>query len=87
MTEWTNDIIAAIHLKTDKRTHYRIDGINGAKCLYLAVQPSGGKQWQIRKTTKGKRTTKSLGPFPEVKLEEAVEMAQRFNREHWEQMQ
>ena len=85
MTEWTNENIALLHLKKDAPTNYKIGGTSGAKNLYLHVIPSGGKSWQHRKQVKGKRITKSLGPFPEVPLEEAAQKAIKLNRKYWEE--
>ena len=84
---WTNEKIALIHLEKETRTNYKIGGQFGAKNLYLQVYPTGGKSWQHRKQVKGKRITKSLGPFPEIPLEEAIQKAIKLNREYWEQSQ
>jgi len=84
MNDWSNEVIAKIHLKTAKRTQYKVGGASGAKNLYLAVQPTGGKQWFFRKIVKGKSKSHFLGPFPEIQIEEAVEKAIALSREYWE---
>ncbi|MEC7091622.1 MAG: Arm DNA-binding domain-containing protein [Pseudomonadota bacterium] len=85
MTEWTNEEIASLHLKSDKRNQYKVGGACGAKNLYIAVSPSGGKQWFFRKQVDGKSKSTPLGPFPEVSLERAVEKARQLSLKYWEE--
>ena len=87
MNEWTNENIALLHLKSDKRNQYKVGGACGAKNLYIAVSPSGGKQWFFRKQIDGKSKSTPLGPFPEVSLERAVEKARELSLKYWEQSQ
>jgi integrase len=49
--------------------------------LYLRVHPSGGKSWQFNYTSvEGKRVKLTLGPFPEISLASARELAEAQRR-------
>jgi integrase len=58
-----------------KPGRYAVGGVRG---LLLHVGPPGGRSWVIRMTIGAKRREAGLGPFPEVGLAEAREMAKEF---------
>ena len=55
-----------------KEKRYRLSDENG---LSLLVTPSGQKYWNIRFTVLGERKSESLGPYPEMSLKKARELA------------
>lgn len=55
-----------------KEKRYRLSDENG---LSLLVMPSGQKYWNIRFTVLGERKSESLGPYPDISLKKARELA------------
>lgn len=55
-----------------KEKRYRLSDENG---LSLLVTPSGQKYWNIRFTVLGERKSESLGPYPDMSLKKARELA------------
>ncbi|EKU50627.1 site-specific recombinase, phage integrase family [Acinetobacter sp. WC-323] len=55
-----------------KEKRYRLSDENG---LSLLVTPSGQKYWNIRFTVLGERKSESLGPYPDISLKKARELA------------
>lgn len=55
-----------------KEKRYRLSDENG---LSLLVTPSGQKYWNIRFTILGERKSESLGPYPDISLKKARELA------------
>lgn len=55
-----------------KEKRYRLSDENG---LSLLVTPSGQKYWNIRFTVLGERKSESLGPYPDISLKQARELA------------
>ncbi|MFT0694417.1 tyrosine-type recombinase/integrase [Acinetobacter nematophilus] len=55
-----------------KEKRYRLSDENG---LSLLVMPSGQKYWNIRFTVLGERKSESLGPYPDMSLKKARELA------------
>ncbi len=56
----------------DKRIHYHYTGFSG---LCLRVSASGSKTWYLIKKRNHKNQTKTLGHYPEVGLQQAIEIA------------
>jgi integrase len=54
---------------------YAVGGVRG---LLLSVGPPGGRSWVLRMKVGAKRREAGLGPFPEVSLAEARELAREF---------
>ena len=46
-----------------------------APCLYIRIQPNGGKTWVLRLVQNGRRIDRGLGSFPFVGIEEAKRLA------------
>ncbi|OTG86971.1 integrase [Acinetobacter sp. ANC 4558] len=61
----------------DKR--YRLSDENG---LSLLVTPAGQKYWNVRYTVHGERKSESLGPYPELSLKKARELALELKYKH-----
>lgn len=55
-----------------KEKRYRLSDENG---LSLLITPSGQKYWNIRFTVLGERKSESLGPYPDMSLKKARELA------------
>jgi len=55
-----------------KEKRYRLSDENG---LSLLVTPAGQKYWNVRYTVHGQRQSESLGPYPELSLKKARELA------------
>jgi integrase len=55
-----------------KEKRYRLSDENG---LSLLVTPSGQKYWNVRYTVHGERRSESLGPYPDMSLKKARELA------------
>ena len=61
----------------DKR--YRLSDENG---LLLLVTPAGQKYWNVRYTVHGERKSESLGPYPDMSLKKARELALELKYKH-----
>lgn len=61
----------------DKR--YRLSDENG---LSLLVTPAGQKYWNVRYTVHGERKSESLGPYPDMSLKKARELALELKYKH-----
>lgn len=61
----------------DKR--YRLSDENG---LSLLVMPAGQKYWNVRYTVHGERKSESLGPYPDMSLKKARELALDLKYKH-----
>lgn len=64
-------------LPKDKR--YRLSDENG---LSLLVTPVGQKYWNVRYTVHGERRSESLGPYPDMSLKKARELALELKYKH-----
>ncbi|MDR2613493.1 MAG: tyrosine-type recombinase/integrase [Deltaproteobacteria bacterium] len=64
-------------LKAKEKPFKAYDG----KGLYLEIYPSGSRLWRLRYTAGGRQTRKSLGPYPEVSLARARDVAYEFLRD------
>ncbi len=53
---------------TPKETRYAVSDDRG---LYLEIMPTGKKYWRFRYSFQGKKNRVSLGPYPEVSLNDA----------------
>ena len=60
------DIIKA----TPRENAYKLT-VGGA--LYLLVSPSGGKYWRMKYRFNGKENAFSIGSFPKISLQQAIE--------------
>lgn len=56
----------------DRHEWFAVGGVSG---LQLQIAPSGGKSWLLRTMIGGKRRSIGLGPYPEVSLAAAREVA------------
>lgn len=67
---------AAFFAKKPKDKEYRISDIPG---LYMKVQTSGKKSWQLRiKNINGKWTWLGLGPYPEISVKKARSLVLKY---------
>ena len=64
---------------TPKEKRYRLSDENG---LSLLVTPAGQKYWNVRYTVHGERKSESLGPYPELSLKKARELALELKYKH-----
>lgn len=62
-----------------KEKRYRLSDENG---LSLLVTPSGQKYWNARYTVHGERRSESLGPYPDMSLKKARELALELKYKH-----
>ena len=73
------DVLCKKALLQEKQ--YRLSDING---LSLRIDPNGKKYWNVRVTVHGERKSESLGPYPDLSLKKARELAyelkHRFSR-------
>ncbi|ATO18468.1 integrase [Acinetobacter sp. LoGeW2-3] len=62
-----------------KEKRYRLSDENG---LSLLVTPVGQKYWNVRYSVHGERKSESLGPYPEMTLKKARELALELKYKH-----
>ena len=62
-----------------KDKQYRLSDSHG---LSLIITTKGQRYWNVRYTVHGQRQSESLGPYPELSLKKAREMAYELKYKH-----